>query len=425
MTKKHNVLTGADLHEPKGVASATSGTVYVADGASSGAWQNVKPSNVTIVSDASDFPTPAANVITLVGSTIYLIDGAIDIGDDEIVMAEDTALYGLDHANASITSTTTNSLITSTNVSCRIESVDLVCSSGSAFDFDGTGTETINLRRSDVTCDIIGNVDDLLDFKVADCDWSAASAGLTFANAGDRCELLNNAFAVTATNGTCLDFGTVTFNHIHIHNCDFENPTGTGYGIDVAAAGANLNSGKSGVIAACTFTNTGNASNYDGGIRWIVDSSPGVTSSRATAQGYILNNATTTTFAGTGAGNDVEVGWGAGFTADIQNKFTISTAGVFTYVGEQNIDVFVEASIYATIGGGASRTYNWYIAKNGTIIASSVSQRAYDGTNAGSNTCSSIVNIDNGDTITLRVRAETATTALTADTVSTKIITLE
>jgi hypothetical protein len=34
----HKDLTGADLHEPKGITSATLGQVYVADGAGSGAW---------------------------------------------------------------------------------------------------------------------------------------------------------------------------------------------------------------------------------------------------------------------------------------------------------------------------------------------------------------------------------------------------
>jgi hypothetical protein len=36
----HKDLTGAELHEPKGVDSATDGDVYVADGAGSGTWEN-------------------------------------------------------------------------------------------------------------------------------------------------------------------------------------------------------------------------------------------------------------------------------------------------------------------------------------------------------------------------------------------------
>lgn len=40
-TTAHKNLTGVDLHEPKGVAAATSGQVYRADGAGSGSWQTL------------------------------------------------------------------------------------------------------------------------------------------------------------------------------------------------------------------------------------------------------------------------------------------------------------------------------------------------------------------------------------------------
>ena len=38
MTIQHSTITGADLHEPKGVATAANNTVYVANGSASGAW---------------------------------------------------------------------------------------------------------------------------------------------------------------------------------------------------------------------------------------------------------------------------------------------------------------------------------------------------------------------------------------------------
>lgn len=38
---EHRDLTGADLHEPKGVASASSGTAYFANGTGSGSWRKV------------------------------------------------------------------------------------------------------------------------------------------------------------------------------------------------------------------------------------------------------------------------------------------------------------------------------------------------------------------------------------------------
>lgn len=44
----HKDLTGAELHEPKGVESAIAGTVYVADGVGSGQWSNLGGNKVTL-----------------------------------------------------------------------------------------------------------------------------------------------------------------------------------------------------------------------------------------------------------------------------------------------------------------------------------------------------------------------------------------
>lgn len=46
----HADLTGADLHEPKGADSASLDTVYVADGAGSGAWQKVEAAQIDTTS---------------------------------------------------------------------------------------------------------------------------------------------------------------------------------------------------------------------------------------------------------------------------------------------------------------------------------------------------------------------------------------
>ena len=38
MTIQHKLIADADLHEPKGIASATTGKVYIANGSGSGSW---------------------------------------------------------------------------------------------------------------------------------------------------------------------------------------------------------------------------------------------------------------------------------------------------------------------------------------------------------------------------------------------------
>jgi hypothetical protein len=67
----HSTLTGADLHEPKGVAAAAAGKSYLSDGVGSGSWL-IPPYTVSMVladvSTASTIylPIPLAGVVTKV-----------------------------------------------------------------------------------------------------------------------------------------------------------------------------------------------------------------------------------------------------------------------------------------------------------------------------------------------------------------------
>jgi hypothetical protein len=57
---EHSTLTGAALHEPKGVAAASANTVYVADGAASGAWSTI--GNSSLASAAKAFQAQLLHV---------------------------------------------------------------------------------------------------------------------------------------------------------------------------------------------------------------------------------------------------------------------------------------------------------------------------------------------------------------------------
>lgn len=70
----HRNLTGADLHEPKGVATAAAGTVYVANGAGSGSWQPIElptpPPPVVVVDSNTQLPVSAkGSMVVSDGST--------------------------------------------------------------------------------------------------------------------------------------------------------------------------------------------------------------------------------------------------------------------------------------------------------------------------------------------------------------------
>lgn len=80
---QHSTLSGADLHEPKGAATAAAGEVYVADGAASGAWtalQDIYTGVITDVSTAETIYIPIQNAGT-VAKVVTVLEGAIATSD--------------------------------------------------------------------------------------------------------------------------------------------------------------------------------------------------------------------------------------------------------------------------------------------------------------------------------------------------------
>ena len=86
----HSALTGADLHEPKGVAGAGSDTVYIANGSGSGSWAKVGTDALDLTSVDARYVlqstlnvllktgngTPEGVVTASVGSIYLRLDGS-------------------------------------------------------------------------------------------------------------------------------------------------------------------------------------------------------------------------------------------------------------------------------------------------------------------------------------------------------------
>jgi len=106
--KQHNALTGASLHEPKGVAAASVDTLYAADGSGSGTYRKITHAsmdktsvkNVNLiyltyeivdVSTAKSFwlPCPVAGKITKIRSILH---GAIATADVDLTFEIATVL---------------------------------------------------------------------------------------------------------------------------------------------------------------------------------------------------------------------------------------------------------------------------------------------------------------------------------------------
>lgn len=93
---EHSTLTGSNLHEPKGIASATAGQVYVADGAASGDMRVINEVLNVKIDDIAGTTThyvaiPNGGTITSVYS---IVDGTVDVETDVTVTNIGTGAVG-------------------------------------------------------------------------------------------------------------------------------------------------------------------------------------------------------------------------------------------------------------------------------------------------------------------------------------------
>lgn len=72
----HRDLSGADLHEPKGIEGAPNGTVYVSEGTGTGSWKGLTTDRVStsriLTSEGGNITIPESS--TLEGALQIILD---------------------------------------------------------------------------------------------------------------------------------------------------------------------------------------------------------------------------------------------------------------------------------------------------------------------------------------------------------------
>lgn len=88
----HKNLTGSDLHEPKGAATAAAGTVYMANGSGSGSWQPIvipdPPTPTIVVESNTQLPVSAKGSIVVSDGTNWPV---VPVGAEGASLTVDAA----------------------------------------------------------------------------------------------------------------------------------------------------------------------------------------------------------------------------------------------------------------------------------------------------------------------------------------------
>lgn len=136
---EHVNIADPDIHEPKGIAAASVGQVYIADGAGSGAWADPTNSVVkkrVLVQSATDLAG------TLDSTVEYFIDGIIDMGTTTIeVPVGGLSITGYNFGISQLTSSAAGYTMFTSSAS---GSGDLIVKDV-AFETSGTGSRLFNI----------------------------------------------------------------------------------------------------------------------------------------------------------------------------------------------------------------------------------------------------------------------------------------
>jgi hypothetical protein len=408
---EHNVITDPELHEPKGISTATAGQILVADGAASGAWTDVIGSKTVLVSVKADLPTPSAGVITLVANTEYRILGDIDLGTDRLVMANGTIVTGIDNFLSSLTYTGTGDMFTGVDAQNRISNLSISCANGRVINWSVTASPKL-LVFADV---VITIADQLGTFVVGATSSTVRLSNLTVLTATTdgfdfsgtfNVLFIDVLFLVNLAAGTFLDLGTATFAAVIITQFAATLASGSFF-LSGAAASANIASGGIGSVVIGSFSGAGtplNTITVDDAL-WQFAHNDDIADTRPDGLNSLTANATNTVI----ATQSVPVLAAGTWVVERTSQMTGTTAGRLTYNGGKDATVPITARVSLEPASGTNKLLGVTIAKNGTTIPNSLSTAT---TNAGtptSVTCVWQLVLSTGDFVEVFLSNETDT----------------
>lgn len=334
------------------------------------------------INSASDFPAAVAGVRELTGglNKVYVINAdEIDVGSDRFkVTGGNCVVIGASRFSSRIKSSTTGDLFTVSNAGFATEFLALDSpSSPDLVNYSAVSLTSFVMNNTIIIgCQGVATVSGAFTTSLRTCTFVNSSVkGITWTGTANIQINMTDCLGLGWT-GKLIDLGTATFNLIDIaSNNRFLSPAGTTI-LSGAAAGANIEAGGRGVVTGSIFNGTGAAlsgiSPQDS--KWHFDANifgDNVTqNTRSTAEGFISASTTAPTAA---AGSDVFVAIaGANWTFDEANRWTVSAAGLMTYIGLDAMSFSINHHSSGKPVSGSAVRMRTQLNINGTLSAKTI-----------------------------------------------------
>ena len=212
----------------------------------------------------------------------------------------------------------------------------------------------------------------------------------------------------------CINLNSSTWGDVRIESTKF-NLGGTNFAISGLPSAANVI--NAGFVNHCDMTGSSDAlsgvSEHDD--PWIFTGNLGTAESGASIGAFVEGNAAATVISvGSGDdGNPIIVNVGVLASSYIDERFSISAAGVLTYGGANPALKSVTFTGHADTASGNNVPYTFYVAVDGVIVNGSRGLISLDSPDPGVFITHALVGVANGSEISLFVEENSGTTNIT------------
>jgi len=350
----------------------------------SSATSPLAQTNTVIVSDISDFPAPAAGVITLDDDINYVIVQAITTSN-RFVLGANNSITSNNPLSPLFTYTGTGTMFTGVDVNLTMHDIFLSAPFGQIFDMKGVSNDVFLLLTLVIvlSCDKYATLDNLRTFDVTNSSVLSANEGITVLGNVKWNIFSVSKFSMITTSATFegVDFGVSVHNTVEFINFIVRGVSGT-----VAIKGAT-NSANMNVDQLATVTNsefTGGITPLSGidltDIRWNFKNNAGLHDSLSDGLLSLLNNALVTTIPSPGTQVKVNAVW----VTEALSHFESDGTGRLTYVAERDARMPIDIQATFLMVSGGSKQVTGCIAINGSPILQTGEQVTASSSQAGS-----------------------------------------
>lgn len=328
----------------------------------------VAASNVVIINQMSDFPTPVSGVITLADDTGYLISANLTT-TNSFILGSNTSVFSSSRFVASITYNGTGTLFTSVDASIHVKDITLEAANGSLFDCSTSISQDILLFENCTveSCDKIGTVGGFSILRLQSLTFrDIKTDGLTVT--GTSGQLFSTGVLAFLNGGTLFDLDSATLDAFDCSHYFTIFAAGTFFLSGLVDSG-NISSCGLGSVVNSRFCGLGtpleNITPDDD--RWAFRGNDLIRDTKEYGLLSMASNTTQTVIAVATTPVLVAGTW----VVEEESQFTGTTAGRLTYNGTKDFRSQFSASLTGGPVSGIRLDITFHLSKNGVDVAGS------------------------------------------------------